>query len=107
MKVINESQELNFGFSYAKNISKGGMALDTKILLDESIDIKKGDTLKLKFKIPGGRLYITVEGKVTRISKTEIGNCIIGLKFSSVDGEFKKEIEKFVEETKKGNLSLI
>ncbi len=106
MKVINESKEQDFGFSYAKNISEGGMALDTKVFLDDKIKIKEGSNLKLKFKVPGGKFYITSSATVIRIEKQNLGNTIIGVKFSGMTDDFKREIKTFVNEVKKGNLSL-
>jgi hypothetical protein len=106
MKVINESKESDFGFSYAKDISLGGMALDTKIVLDKERKIAPGSILKLKFKIPGGRLYITALGEITRVEKSKSGTDIIGVRFTSIDKEFSNEIDNFVRESQKGNISL-
>lgn len=106
MKVINESGQSNFGFGYAKNISTGGMALSTEVLLDENAEIKVGSNMRLKFKIPGGKLYITVDAEVTRAQKKGDELLNIGLKFTSLDEEFKKEIDYFVRQTEKGNLTL-
>jgi hypothetical protein len=106
MKVINESKESDFGFSYAKDISLGGMALDTKVVIDKERKIAPGSVLKLKFKIPGGKLYITALGEVARIDKAKSGTDIIGVKFTSIDKEFSNEIESFVKESQKGNISL-
>ena len=106
MKVINESTEFDFGFSYARDVSEGGLALDTKVLLGSKFDLAKGNVLKLKFKVPGGKLYVTALGEVVRIERDDDGNCIIGVKFVSLENDFKEEIRNFVEEVKKGDLSL-
>ena len=106
MKVINETKEFDFGFAYAKDISVGGVALDTKIFLEKKFRLKCGDRLKIKFKIPNGKLYITALGEIVRIDQDKDGSDIVGLRFSSLEEEFKKEIEVFVSETKKGNISL-
>ena len=106
MKTINETKEFDFAFSYAKDISPGGMALDTKIFLGDEKKLKIGNNLKLKFKIPGGRFYISAIGEVTRIDRSGESSVVIGLKFISLENDFLKEIENFVEESKKGNLVL-
>jgi c-di-GMP-binding flagellar brake protein YcgR len=106
MKVINESVEYNFGFSYARNISSGGLALETKVLLNDDIKLDIGSILKLKFKIPGGKLYISIRGSVTRIEETDLGNSLIGIKFENIPDDFKEEIDNFVKEIEKGNLTL-
>jgi len=105
MKVINETKEANFGFSYARDISSTGIALDTKVIIDESVKVKMGSLLKIKFKIPGGRLYITALGEITRLEKQGKENSVIGLKFTSIEDDFKKEIDFFVNESRKGNIS--
>jgi len=105
MKVIDETKEINFGFSYASDISAGGMALDTKVVLDNKINLTQGSVLKIKFKIPGGKLYITAIGEVTRLGKNDDNSGTIGLKFTDLEDDFRKEIEVFVDQSKKGNIS--
>lgn len=105
MKVINETKEIDFGFSYASDISAGGLALDTKVILDNKINLKEGSILKIKFKIPGGRLYITAIGEVTRLGKNGNTDKTIGLKFTDLEDDFRKEIQVFVDQSKKGNIS--
>ena len=106
MKVINETRESDFGFSYAKDISSGGMALETKIFLEEGFNLRIGDTLKLKFKIPGGRFYITALAEVVRIDKHKKWADAVGVKFTSMEDDFRKEIENFVNQMRSGSLSL-
>ena len=106
MKVINESKEYDFGFSYAKDLSAGGMSLDTKVILNRKVNLKEGDTLKLKFKIPGRKLYISGLGRIVRIDKGRDDNIVIGVEFLNLDEAFRVEIEDFVNQTAKGSLRL-
>lgn len=103
MKIVNESSEYDIGFGYAKDISTGGMALDIKVGRGPKRP-KAGDAMRLKFKIPSGKLYVTVDAHVTRIDSGSEGSMMIGLRFINIQEDQAKEIEKFVEATRKGDL---
>ncbi|MFH1727826.1 MAG: PilZ domain-containing protein [Pseudomonadota bacterium] len=100
MKILNDEGEMHFGFSYAKNISKGGIGLETRILLEESFHIEKGMILTLKFKLPTGNHVNTVKGKVIRIDEKkkddQYSYPMLGIEFIDVSKVTLVEIDKYL-----------
>lgn len=92
IKVKTEYKNLNYSFSYAKNISASGMALENRVMLDSGIKITTENHLFLKFKLPNGRFYIETEAEIVRITD----NSMIAVKFINMDTQFVTDIENYV-----------
>ena len=76
---------------YSTDISIGG------IFLEASVNFKVGDSLHLKFKLPGNNKQVLATGRVVRINKKDSPVISgVGIEFEHLSFEDKKSIEGYV-----------
>ena len=99
-KIQTSKGDRDFCFSYAKNISETGIAIEPRIYIEKKLDIKIGETLKLKFKLPNGGLFLNLSGKVKRVDDNDFPYGqefpLIALEFVDVPDEFQSELKKYI-----------
>ncbi len=94
-KLLNSSPDfLKVGKS--KNLSGGGIC----IVALEKLNI--GDTLSLKFSLPGDEKGVTAQGRVAWIDEFAVGNIgtsqayDAGIEFTSIHKDDRKNIEQYL-----------
>ncbi len=91
VKVVGLKEDKDFCFSYARDISAEGIAISPQIYLREDKNLKIGDLLKLKFKLPQGKNFLTIHAFVLRIDHESIA-----LKFKDLIPDFQNEINNYI-----------
>lgn len=80
---------------FSRDISVGGIFIDTSI----SLDIRS--TIYLKFQLPNSPRNIIAQGKVVRINKGDTPEQMngIGIEFEYLDSDDRKSIADYVKQT--------
>jgi CheY-like chemotaxis protein len=79
-------------FCTSQNISASGM------LIEADRSLLEGDQLACSFYLPGSS-HITVDGEIARAETIPDGKHQYGIRFTGIDPEHKREIEKFIAES--------
>ena len=94
MKVQSNFEELIFG--YARDISTSGISVSSEVVSSIDAIPSIGQTLTLSFKLPKQEHKITVVAKLVRVDLQEGQLPVLGLAYTDLQKESKKNIEAFV-----------
>lgn len=95
VKVLEQSQAYNFSFGYGQNISYEGMSVESRILFPDKKKVKPGSKLQLRFKLPGGTLFLDLKGEVVWV-KEEAANPSFGVRFLELSGDYQGDFDRFL-----------
>ena len=85
------------GFGYARDISEKGLKIDAEALFEPVRLPFVGSELRMRFKLPRGRLVITAIGKVIRVEPETLPP-FFAIEFVDLIPEFRLEIRQYVEQ---------
>ena len=95
MRVEKEHRDEPIGFGYARNLSEKGMAIDAEALIEGKANLRIGDELRMRFKLPKSDVVITAHGKIVRIDASSLAPRI-ALEFVNLPPDFLSEVSRFV-----------
>lgn len=89
---VKGAQDDGVFFCTSQNISVSG------ILIETEKPLAVGDQLSCSFYLPGSA-HITAEGEAARVEVAADGKHHCGIRFTSIDSDFKNAIESFIAES--------
>ena len=86
------------GFGYGKNLSKEGLLVDAKAMMDQQSNFNIGTNIEIKFMLPGTQKTVSAITEITRIESNEENIPTLALKFIKIDPSCEKYLEMFIQE---------